>query len=620
MKQETQESFNARYLSYEHIAKTFISNQHYNELLKNNHTLLMGPRGSGKTTLLKMLTPACQYYLKNNRRGHKEIGFTAIYIPTDIQWNKQIEVFSKDIDFPDKIKGVFPQFLVTTNILISLINTFIQIFETQNLNDTDENIFEKEVKLSQAIIGYWQIERPVAPTLMSIKQALYNRLTFGNTLLKRIKYGDYDVNAALPDFFYHEYLDLVTVACSEYESVFEIKLIDQKKWAFCFDELEISPDWLQKDLLIKARSVDQRFIFKLTTSPIVSFVDKVDNEISSLQAREDEDFKIIRTWNYDYACLKNWNIFSDKLITQKIQRHFVDLELKPLNIFGDDSDIRNLMKNFPKPKTSFKSKNQESLYEEGNYYWSLFKELATIDVSFKKFLEAKNINSRNPLANNPSQMDQVFRKTKELVLYRFHFKKAENQKRGRKNPALNYGIPAIYELCDGNPRFLISLIDALLPSINNGKIPINQQASVISHYSERYLALLASHPDSTKELSAGKYLNLSTLIERIGLYFFDKLIYEDFRMTALSTFTVDKQVPEIIIELIVLGIHLGAFIYLDPKKALSKEGIVGVKLRLSYLLHPHFNLPKREYDNVNLSTILKYYSKSTNSNQLKILV
>lgn len=619
MKQDVQETFNARYLSYEHIAKTFIENGQYIELLKNNHTLLMGPRGSGKTTLLKMLTPACQYYLKSLYPKHKDIGFIAIYIPADIQWNKQIDVFSNENGFPKSVKETFPKFLVTSNILISLINTFIQIFEIENKHLNDDELLSMEINLCSNLIDNWKINKPVAPTLNSIKQALSIRLADGNALLNKIKYGTLDPkDTVLPDYFYNDYVDLVSIGCNAFEDVFKFSSFNQKKWAFCFDELEIAPEWLQMDLLVKTRSIDQRYIFKLTTSPIVSFVNRLDNQDLSIEAREDEDFKIVRTWNFDSKGLKSWNIFSDKLITQKIQRHFDDEHLTPINIFGTDSDIRNLTRTLGQPRT--RTKNKDSHYENGGYYWTLFRDLAEVDLSFKKFLESKRINPKNPLPISDGQMDQIFRKVKEVVLYRFHFRNSNNGKRGRKNPTLNYGLPMIYELCDGNPRFLISLIDALLPSITTtGKIPINRQSTVISEYSYKYLSLIASHPDSTVALSKGKSLNLAKLIIEIGDFFFERLVLDDFKMDVKSTFIVDNNVPDKIIKLITLGVHLGAFIYLDPKKAFSRDGIIGSKFRLSYLLNPNFNLPKREYEHVNLSTILSLSTKK-HTPQLKFTV
>src|ERR1700733_7341681 len=92
------DTFNAKYLNYQEVASTFILNNEFIQLTNNNHTLLMGPRGCGKTSLLKMLTPAALNFWENDEKKIKNtIPFTAIYIPTDIQWKNQLGYLSKHL-------------------------------------------------------------------------------------------------------------------------------------------------------------------------------------------------------------------------------------------------------------------------------------------------------------------------------------------------------------------------------------------------------------------------------------------------------------------------------------------------------------------------------------------
>ena len=55
------ESFNARNYTPAQVAATFIPNDDYRLLWRNEHTVVLGPRGSGKTTLFKMLTVQALY-------------------------------------------------------------------------------------------------------------------------------------------------------------------------------------------------------------------------------------------------------------------------------------------------------------------------------------------------------------------------------------------------------------------------------------------------------------------------------------------------------------------------------------------------------------------------------
>src|SRR2546421_8453034 len=78
-------SFNARQLTPEEVAETFVAPPQYEQLCKTEHTLLLGPRGSGKTTLLKMLTaPALRAWGKKGEVEVRQLPFKAIYIPADV--------------------------------------------------------------------------------------------------------------------------------------------------------------------------------------------------------------------------------------------------------------------------------------------------------------------------------------------------------------------------------------------------------------------------------------------------------------------------------------------------------------------------------------------------------
>lgn len=597
------ESFNARSLSFEAVAKSFVSNSHYDQLSANNHTLLMGPRGSGKTTLLKMLTPACQYFSKKLGKSQTEIPFYAIYIPTDIHWKRQLDQLEIEFDGKRKFIDLVTRTLVTTNIILCVTRTFQQIIN-YHIDDTTENKLQGEAALATELIGSWELNKPISPTLYSIEQSLLSRTKDINTLIKKIKYSE-ESDTLFPNYFYSDYSDYIDTACLSFEHVFENKIPLEPKWALCFDELEISPSWLQFELLDKLRSTNQKVLLKLTTSPIVSLVDKLNNKnVRKVDARQAEDFKVIRTWNYNQLGLKGWNEFSEKLTMQKLiqSKMFEGADLTAEDIFGKDSIVKNLRRTFNVDKTY----NPDlSHYDKGQIYWKLFKELALIDSSFRKFLDYKNISFADPSPKSTAERDQIFRKILPIATFRYQYIKTTH-KRSRKNPALFYGLPYIYELCDGNPRFLINSIDEFLLHLKihqNFPIEINFQSRIIQSISNNYLSLIKVHPDSTKAF-LNKYINLGDLIEVIGTYFFDKLIFGDFSMDPVSSFTVDKAVPSKIQNLIEFGVHLGAFIYLDPQEALSNNGILDKSFRLSYILHPHFNLPKREYGNINLSSIL----------------
>jgi len=100
-------------------------------------------------------------------------------------------------------------------------------------------------------------------------------------------------------------------------------------------------------------------------------------------------------------------------------------------------------------------------------------------------------------------------------------------------------------------------------------------------------------------------MNLGFLLERIGRYFEERIIVDDFSPDPVNCFVVDKETPQEVAELLKVAMHLGAIIYLDPDESVSKSTLVGKKFRLSYLLFPNFRLPIVEYNEVPLSRILR---------------
>lgn len=603
------DSFNARYLGYDEIAELFIANAQYNDLVKSNHSLLMGPRGSGKTTLLKMLTiPAQHFWLQKQSRDSITVkpSFFAIYIPTDVHWKKQMVDFEDEFKDKPQYRNVISRLVVCTNILISTCQTFIDLLEFKRKSDDDPR-FEGE--LAEQLILDWKISRPVAANLWSIKHSLLNRLREINNHIKKVrtlKLEEKDIE--YPDYFYDEFLDLVSLACDSFENIFKKDdhfTIAPFKWALCFDELEIAPSWLQLELLTVLRSLsNQKLLFKLTMVPLVMINDKQDDSIE-MTAREREDFSIIRTWTYSQTSINYWEQFSRKLIEDKFRRR--NPKINPISLFGSDNLDRNLAYSFGTEVDL----NLKKRYGEGSLIWFLFRELSVIDSSFREFLRRNGISPTNPVPVEERQKDTIFRKIKPIAVHRFQFKShIIGKMRSRKNASLYYGLPRLYDLCDGNPRALIGLIDEFLDKIvidrdNLAKpFDINVQSNIISYVSKKYLLLLQNHPDANIPYY-NKYMNLGSVLEKIGKYFEERIIVDAFTMDPVNCFIVDKDTPQEVTDLLKVAMHLGAIIYLNPEESVSKATLVGKKFRLSYLLFPNFRLPIVEYNPTPLSKILR---------------
>lgn len=602
------DSFNARYLSYQEVAESFIHNDYFDKLLKNNHSLLMGPRGCGKTTLFKMLTPPSLFYWdkKNGTNLFETTPFWGIYVPTDIHWKKQLDQLNKDLG-NDKSYSEISRATITINILLSLVKTFAfikNILEERELKDYSNN----EISLSKILIDSWELSKPIPPTFSTLELHLLNKIALINVEIKKaIHIKEYQ--PVLDNFYYYDFFDLIKIGCEAFEKNFPVD--NNKRWAFCFDELEIAPSWLQSDLLKYLRSRDQKIIFKLTTAPIISLLREIKNEYT-LEASENNDFNTIRVWTSNQKQFKEWRRFCEQLAKSRIQRRFGKV-IEPSFILGSSFLERVVHESFPAEKFV-----TEKDFNQNTSSWFMFKELAKLDKSFKLYLQRKNIDPRNPIPKSKHQVDTVFRKIKPLVIYRYQFIKEGSFKRSRKVVPLYFGENLIYELCDGNPRILIGMIDELINIAAKKEnqvrsLTINEQSKIITNISQKYLQVISSHPDSNTVIK-NKDINLSEIIDTIGDYFHKRMVTDDFTMDPPGSFIVDVELNNKLLDLIELGVYLGALVYVDNDESISADGLINKRVRLSYTLSAYFSLLSRDFKEIKLSSILSSNNKKI-SNQ-----
>ncbi|MFV0329859.1 MAG: hypothetical protein ACK5KL_08590 [Dysgonomonas sp.] len=597
------ESFNARYLSFEDVAATFIPNREFDELLSNNHSVLMGPRGCGKTTLLKMLYPQALHSWDHPSASQiiESIPFWAVYIPTDSQWSSQLEYLNRIFSENSEIPHLISNELVCINILVALCNSFKDLLVLSK----DSDLFDKETELSKELINLWELEKPISPSLYSIVQSLNKRVYNINKLVKKWRYSlSVKKHINVPDYFFHDFLLPVSMGCYAFQEIFkEVNFINQKKfkWALCFDELEIAPEWLQKKIFGEyLRSTNQSLLFKITSTPLIDWEKIYGSGNVNIIPSKGNDYSIIRTWVYNFETKESWKIFCEKLFTDVLNKN-LQVSLKPIDVFGEYEIMKALEVTEPKifnPRNKIKKD-----FAKGSNSWILFVELAKKDKSFREYLKANGVNPDNP--EYKYKEDEVLRKIKPIAVFRYFFIKKEQKLRTRKTIPFYFGLPYIYELADGNPRAAINLISAFSPKIRNDKplITIRDQSNIICNFSHLRLDYFNNYPNALIELGKTT-LSMGDLLNAIGTFFSKELIGKDFKPEPITCFKIDKHTPEKIIGLVYLALNLGAIQYLDPSEEISKENLFNKKFRLSYVLHPHFGLPKRVNKSISLTKII----------------
>jgi len=603
-------SFNARYMTFKQVAETFILTQDFETIIKNNHTVLMGSRGCGKTTLLKMLHPEAISNWDNHhsKKLFDKIPFYGIYIPADKQWSKQIETF--EANFRDKADFVrsISKGLINLNVLIAVCDTFKSLIHI----GVNEDCQKHDILLAEELIDLWEIPTPIVPDLYSITQRFHKYVSQLDTLVQRK-----ETHVRLEDYCYWDFVDKVGLAINAFEERFKnFDFFKEKpfKWALCFDELEVAPQWLFLELIDQNfRSRNQKILFKITTIPTITAQefqatrDELEKK-DTFSSNTGDDYEIIKMWVHNSRAQKNWRMFCNEYAKKMLFNKF-NKEISPTLFWGQQNYNEALKASDKAVFAKFFRLKEQSEFEEDGIIWYVMKEVAQMDKSFHRYLLRKGVDPLNPVPINKRQVDQVHRKIKPIVLYRYYFKKEDDQRRSRKVVSFNYGTDYIYDLTDGNPRAFVNLFNKFMPEfkLNGSGVPImikiNTQANIISEFSKEYFYPRVAYYSDSVVRYKGKIITLENMLDAIGNYFHSQYIGEKFTADPFSLIKFDEKCPNEIIKLFNKGLESGGILMVEDEEYKGVRKNVRI-YRLSYSLYPYYNLPQRLYAIKNLSDIL----------------
>lgn len=575
---------NARHLKPSEVAKSFIYSESFGKLIQNNNTVILGARGCGKTTLMKMLTLPALYAWEDDRAEGiiNSIEFYGIYISTDIYWDVKNQTYSSQLEKFGGFSDVISAFSVNSNVFTSLCDTFQYVIDL-DLKIHDEG---KEIELCSYLIKAWKLDA-VIPKLTFIKEAINQRIDQVNQAIQNLIFNQ-DKNANIPhfDFFNLSFESSLESIIPVFERIYSI--VGKKRWALSFDELEFAPLWLQEKLFKSLRSRAQYILYKLSASPILS---------SELDKLLQGDYRA--TAGNDMQMIKMWTSTDN----EKFSRKIIDsLLLKKFNIADADSFFGS---------NEIYNKHTGS-YTKGSTFYKQLVELSKKDDSFNKFLKYKKIDIMQPSFNDKEQKDTIFRKIKPVVYFRnFYIDKNlilerglfDTKRRGRKTSELFYGIEVLTKICDGNPRWLIGIITAILSKSSPNGADKKVQYDELLSSSKRFKNVIANIP-----IGKDQEVSLIKIIDKIGYFFKDQLLGRNFNMDPKGTFVVDQSkidVSDNVTFLLEKAVSQGALILLESNDDSFDFEIRGQRFKLSFLFSLLYNLPLRNYPPAKLSECLR---------------
>lgn len=279
----------------------------------------------------------------------------------------------------------------------------------------------------------------------------------------------------------------------------------------------------------------------------------------------------------------------------------------PREVFGDSpyfNDNDNEEDTTNNEETKKKDNHHNILWKKD------FEELQRKDTSFAAFLNHRGID----LSSLDKSSSQV-RKIAPLVLFRNAFlKKGGDVMTWRKPNKKPYsGWLAIADICDGNPRWLMSILEEMMSKVNPAsvkscKIPNNIQQEMLYRFSYLFHSILKNIPTKQSDDSLDIQRPINELLEKLGKYFHNQLITKKFSENPTLDFKVDSKVDKEIENSLRIAINHGALICLnEPDCFGGYKTLIGKDMRISYLLAPYFKLIPRRGTSVQISTIFDSY-------------
>jgi hypothetical protein len=568
------ESFNAKNLRPEQVAKSFVSSTNFRNLARRRHSLIIGPRGSGKTTLLKMLQSEALDAWNPDDLGHikNKIDFNGVFIPTDRVWKEQIDSLGNGIFTKDE-KEIFSTSIFTTHVLYQLSVSFE--YKTKNYEHdlTSEFIYEISSAWGLNLRSY--SFRSLTSSLIKRKGEIPRLVN----ALKRFTLEERNIHLKDDNFsyLYNDVVQLINVSIDLFSTFFPN---ETPNWALLFDELELAPKCVVQKLLDALRGSNDRLILKLSMAPFSPDVTVVKDIFSAMPGN---DYDFVLLWN---SQKKDSNReFSANLLKSMLEDRGLN-SLRPDEIFG-------------RPTLILRSQ--------------VFKIAYNRDLTFKKYIDDKSIDIDKIDELNSNEKYSIVGKVAPILRLRNVARKSQEENKQpsyvslKSLPDYYSGTDSLFDILEGNPRWFIGVITSLLDEYELTKIKIKpaRQLQELKKTLDKFLLLLRTIPSPITNNNKKNSQGVDFAINLIGEYFKENMILADFHERPRGSFVVDNLIDETIQSSLGAALNAGALVHIT--KDLSQVFLTDLseqRFRLSYLLSPKYSLPLSLMAPINLSNIL----------------
>lgn len=586
-------AFNAKHLSTRRIAENFITSPKFSEIAGRWNSLLIGPRGSGKTTLLRMLQVNSLRFWNTPEadRFCGAIDYTGIFVPADVAWQGMLTALRQKATDP-QLGMTLVESAFTTSVLLGMVEAMdsrvtptVGSVRPMYRLATPSPAFKDTLvsichlwRLTPRVMSLAGIRSALQERLLQIVDAAANLATDKSITLERMRseyvYLTLGMNEAV-----------ISAADTFDRDVGE----PEARWSPLLDEFEIAPECIQRQVLSRLRSDNQKVIYKISLAPCTDMGVHLTGTSSPISPGN--DFKPTVLWYADKASSQD---FSERIFLSIVKAHRKLASRNANHILGQTSSL---------------SEDEGTLAERSNSIKAAFQSLTVKDSSFQKFIIEKKIDPQNLETNKLSPTGNLVRKIAPLVAFReAYWRQGGATIRGRKRLAFAYsGQAALFAICEGNPRWLIGLTNMMMSKVDENDSMIHEavQLSEIYAAANQFWAMLTSVASRQRPGTSSQ--PVSQLLQTIGTYFFTRLVRDSFIEEPPLSFEVDDAVDDDVLQNLMIAFNFGAIVDVtrDGSYDYDRSGLRGKRFRLAYMLAPVLRLPLRYTKSVSLSTMLK---------------
>ncbi len=583
------ETFNAKNLRPDQVAKTFVPSTNFDSLARRRHSIVVGPRGSGKTTLLKMLQPEALDKWSHRESEHYRsiIDFSGVFVPTDRVWKEQIEALSSE-GFEHADRLLLGRALFASHVLTRLAQTMqyrCAYVESDALKFRGLTLERKiEAEIVRALAEAWQLDLRIA-SFKGLVTSLAARKLEIPTFVSQERRRGYNGRAQRIADMGYLHIGFLAAASTGIDIFEQLTETVGDHWAFLFDELELAPAYVVQDLIDGLRGGDERILFKLSMAPYNPDIHMLKDLMSAMPGN---DFDFVILWSATKG--EGAHDFCRSLL-QSMLKDFGQNEAAPESIFGST--------------------------EYGNF-GELFDKAAASDPGFYQYCQKNGVDGVSIQSiTNESKRAEVIRKAVPIVRARLEFRQnaAERKSilmtasyRSRKAlPSIYSGANALFDMMEGNPRWFIGVVRPLVEEyIKSGrKVSPQRQAQEISKAISKFIALLRTIP-CPKGAADNEPVGVDKALDSIGEYFAHNLHREVFNAEPVGSIIVNSGLRASFVASLGAALNAGALVYLyGPSSEIVLGTLEDRRFRLSFLLCPRYKLPLIVMKAVSLRRILE---------------